>query len=84
EDVEDLELSNFRASGQGSETLLRLRDARQVYLHGCRPLNEVPVFLGVEGSGSQGIFLQANDLRRTTQVYALADGASDEAIIWKG
>jgi len=84
EDVEDLELSNFRASGQGSETLLRLRDARQVYLHGCRPLDAVPVFLRVEGDGSTGLLLQANDLRQAAQGYILAEGASDEAITVKG
>ena len=80
EDVEDLDLSNFRATGSGAETLLRLRDARQVYLHGCRPLNEVALFLSVEGAGSQGILLQANDLRRAGQVCILAEGAPVDAI----
>jgi hypothetical protein len=78
--VEDLELSNFRAEGSGLVALLRLHDARQVYLHGCRPLNDVALFLSVEGAGSQGILLQANDLRRAGQDFALAEGASVEAI----
>lgn len=81
EDVEDLELSNFRAAGTGLAPLLRLRDARQVYLHGCRPLGEVTLFLSVEGAGSQGILLQANDLRRAAQVYMLAEGAPVDAIV---
>jgi hypothetical protein len=81
EDVEDLELSNFRAAGSGPEALLRLRDARQVYLHGCRPLNEVELFLSVEGAESKGILLQANDLRRAGQVCTLAGGAPVGAII---
>jgi Glycosyl hydrolases family 28 len=80
EDVEDLELSSFRAAGSGAAALLRLRDARQVYLHGCRPLNEVPLFLSVEGAGSREILLQANDLRRAGQSCALADGAPPDAI----
>jgi hypothetical protein len=84
EDVEDLELANLRAAGEGSETLLRLREAHEVYIHGCRPLNKVPVFLRVEGSGSTDILLQANDLRQAAQVYILAEGTPDEAIIWKG
>ena len=81
EDVQDLELSNFRAAGASPAALLRLREARQVYLHGCRPLNEVPLFLSVEGAGSRGILLQANDLRRADQDFALAEGAPVGAII---
>jgi hypothetical protein len=81
EDVEDLELSNFRAAGTGPAALLRLRNARQVYLHGCRPLGDVALFLSVEGNGSRGILLQANDLRRVGQVCSLAEGAPAEALI---
>jgi hypothetical protein len=81
EDVEGLEFSNFRAAGASPAALLRLREARQIYLHGCRPLNKVALFLSVEGAGSQGIFLQANDLRQASQVYTLAEGAPPEAII---
>jgi hypothetical protein len=81
EDVEDLELSNFRATGASPAVLLRLREARQVYLHGCRPLSEVALFLSVEGAGSRGILLQANDLRRAGQVFTLAEGAPVGAII---
>jgi hypothetical protein len=80
EDVEDLELSSFRAAGSGAAALLRLRDARQVYLHGCRPLNEVSLFLGVEGTGSREILLQANDLRRAGRSCALSEGAPADAI----
>lgn len=80
EDVEDLEISSFRAAGSGAAGLLRLRDARQVYLHGCRLLNEVPLFLNVEGAGSRGILMQANDLRRAGQSCVLAKGAPPEAI----
>jgi hypothetical protein len=81
DDVEDLELSGFRAAGSGASALLRLRDARQVYLHGCRPLNDVPLFLSVEGAASRDILLQANDLRRAGRSCAPAEGAPPEAII---
>jgi hypothetical protein len=81
DDVEDLELSNFRAGGTGPAALLRLGEARQVYLHGCRCLNEVALFLSMEGSGSKGILLQANDLRRASQEYRLAEGAPVGTII---
>jgi hypothetical protein len=81
EDVEDLELSNFRAGGTGPAALLRLRDSRQVYLHGCRPLGDTALFLSVEGPSSREILLQANDLHRVAQAYTLAEGAPAKAII---
>jgi hypothetical protein len=81
DDVEDLELSNFRAAGGGSAALIRLRDARQAYLHGCRPLNDVDLFLRVEGAESKDILLQANDFRRARQVCAPAEGAPVGAIL---
>ena len=81
EDVEDLELFNFRAGATGPAALLRLRDARQVYLHGCRPLGDAALFLSVEGPASQEILLQANHLHRAAQAYTLAEGAPVDAII---
>ena len=81
DDVEDLELANFRAAGNVEEALLRLCDARQVYIHGCRPLGDVGLFLSVEGAASQGILLQANDLRRAAKSHAVADGAGESAVV---
>jgi hypothetical protein len=80
DDVEDLELSNVRAGGASEFGLIRLRDARQVYLHGCRPRDDVAVFLSVEGAASQGILLQANDLRRAGRDCVVAEGAAVEAV----
>jgi hypothetical protein len=84
EDVEDLELANFRAVGAIGDELLRLCDTRQAYIHGCRPLGQSGLFLGLEGSGSRDIFLQANDLRRSAQAIAVADGAPADAVIMQG
>jgi len=81
DDVEDLELANFRAAGTDSTALLRLTDARQVYVHGCRPLNEVALFMSVAGSGSRDILLQANDLRRADRVCNQAEGVSVDTTI---
>jgi len=81
EDVENFEIANFRAAGSGPSPLLRLRDARQVYVHGCRPLGDVSLFLTVEGHASREILLQANNLHQAVQAYTLADGAPVNAII---
>jgi hypothetical protein len=79
DDVTQLELSNVRAGG-GSDSTVRLRDARRVYIHGCRPLDAVDAFLSVEGAASSDILLQANDLRCADQDCLVSDGASAGAV----
>jgi len=81
DDVEDLELANFRAVGDPQVELLRLADTRHAFIHGCRPLKEIGLFAGVEGASSRDILLAANDLRRAAQSHALADGADEKAVI---
>jgi hypothetical protein len=64
EDVEDLELSAFRAEGNPeADAVVRLLDARRVFIHGSRPLTEVPAFVRVEQGDPDEILLEANDLR---------------------
>jgi hypothetical protein len=81
DDVEDLELANFRAIGNPQAELLRLKDTRRAYIHGCRMLNDVGLFARIEGALSQGLLFQANDLRRAAQSYTLADEVDAEAVI---
>jgi len=80
EDVENLELFNVRADGNPEEELIRLCNTRQAYIHGCRPLDTVGLFVGVECPDSHDILLQSNDLRHAAQVYALADGAPTNTV----
>jgi polygalacturonase len=82
DDVADLELSGFRASGHPeAEALIRLQGARGAFIHGCRPLNDVGAFLRIEGAESRDILLAANDLRRARAVSAAADGAGKGAVV---
>ena len=81
DDVEDLELANFRASIDPQTELLRLNDTRHAFIHGCRPLTDTRLFASVEGAASQDILLAANDLRRAAQPYAVTQGASQKAVI---
>jgi hypothetical protein len=80
EDVEDLDLSNWSGKGTPPEGLVWLKDVRRAYIHGSRPLDEVPTFVCVEGSTSRDILLQSNDTRLAGRPYILVDGASAEAI----
>ena len=81
DDVQDLELSDFRAAGeQESESLIRLQQTRQAFIHGSRPLNETGTFLRVEGLESRNIGLAGNDLRRANKILELGEGASETAV----
>lgn len=65
DDIEDLELFCLQAAAPaGTQPLIRLRDARNVFIHGCRPLGNVETFVLVEGARSSAIALSGNDLRR--------------------
>jgi hypothetical protein len=81
DDVDDLELANFRAAGNPQAELLLLKDTHRAYIHGCRLLNDVALFARIEGTRSQGLLFQANDLRRAAQSHALADEVEAEAVI---
>jgi hypothetical protein len=80
DDVVDIELVNFRAQGNSTGELIRVKETRQAYIHGCRPLNEVSTFLIVQGNKSQDILLQANDLHRALHSYKLASGVRVDAV----
>jgi hypothetical protein len=66
DDVEDIELSGFRAEGNAdADALIRLRDTRGAFVHGSRPLTPVKVF--IQTDGSPDVLLEGNDLRKAGQ-----------------
>ncbi len=72
DDVDDLELRGFRAAVSGTEPLVRLRQTRGAYLHGCRPTGDVETFVRTEGERSADVAVVGNDLRRVRR--PIADG----------
>jgi hypothetical protein len=63
DDAQDVELAGFKADGNVSaESLIRLQDARQVFITGSRPRNPIGAFLRVEGPASREIYLSGNQL----------------------
>lgn len=74
DDVEDLDISGLKAAiSKEAGSVIRLRATREGFIHGCRPLNEIPLFIRVEGDKCRDISLAANDLRK-----------AKEAIVEKG
>ena len=81
DDVEDLELSGFRAEGNPkAESLICLQNTKQAFIHDSRVLNDIETFLRVEGTQSGGITLAANELKRAKSAVVTADGAKDKAV----
>jgi polygalacturonase len=79
--VEDLELAGLKAAPpSGSEPLLRFRNARNVFVHGSRPLALVETFLLVEGQQSTAIALVANNLRQAKTNVVSAPGVPPGAV----
>ena len=69
DDVDDLELSGFKAEGsKNAESLIRLENTRNIFINSSRTLNEIGLFLKLEGSHTQGIKLAGNNLDLATKV----------------
>ena len=82
DDVQDLDLSGFRAPVFGSEPLIRLRGTRGALIQSCRPVGKVRNFLSVEDAQCAGIAMMTNDFRdveTTTITSGGFDGRIHEA-----
>jgi hypothetical protein len=76
DDLEDLEIAGLRAACDPQvESLLRLCQTREAFIHGCRPLGQTPVFLRLEGARTQEIALDGNELARAKEVVSVDRGA---------
>jgi hypothetical protein len=76
DDVQDLELSGFKAQAEASvESLIRLRAVQSAFIHASRPLNEISTFVRVEGASSKDIVLAGNNLAHAKQAVERVEGA---------
>ena len=81
DDVAELDLADCQAAvAADAECLLRLQNARQVWIRNCRPSGGNKTFLQVEGAESRGILLSGNDLRTFEQPFTLLQGAGTDAV----
>lgn len=84
DDVDDLELTGFKAAGsKNAESLIRLQNSRNVFINGSRPLNGVGTFLLVEGSGSKDIKLSGNKLNLAEKAVKTGAGAQSDAVSYE-
>ncbi len=79
EDAEGLEIAGFQAASDPSQPLIRAIDARDAFIHGCRPLSAGGTFLRVEGAQSSGITLSGNRIGSAGKAVELAERAAATA-----
>lgn len=81
DDVQDLELSGFKAEADASvECLIRLGGVQGAFIHGSRPLSPIGTFVRAEGAGCERIVLSGNELGRAKQAVERADGAHEPRV----
>jgi hypothetical protein len=81
DDVRGAHISHLACShAPGAAPLVRLVQARDVLIRGCRPEAPGGVFLHVEGRGSGGIALVGNDLTRAGTAGEFAEGVDPASL----
>ena len=80
EDVEDLELTAWRATGSPEAPEIVLRNVRDAFLHGCRPGATSAAFVRVEGNASRAICVAATARREKQPLLDRAPEVAPEAV----
>jgi hypothetical protein len=81
DDVEDALIDDLDAMySSGGESIVRMTDARGVFVRGCRPKAGTDLFLKLEGAQSKGIVMTGNDFSNVEKVIERAPGVPSNAV----
>jgi len=73
ENVENLEIDRFRAECVANgNPVISLREVRDTYLTGSRPLNPSGVFLEIVGENTKNVFIMHNYSNKVTELVKMA------------
>jgi hypothetical protein len=79
--VEDTAVNGLSVQGNpAAESVLRLRNCRQILLTAARLLTPTSTFLQVEGTENAGIIIDGGDLSKAATALAFQSGATDQAV----
>ena len=85
DDVEDAVIDGFDAPVcRGGSSTIRLSDAKDVFIRGCRPRTGTDVFLEVQGAKSEGIVLIGNDFSGAEKVLVCGQDVAKTAVSQTG
>lgn len=82
DDVEDLELSGWRATGSPDAAEVLLRNTRDVWIHSSRPARLSAAMVRVEGDASREILVAAAVRRKDQSLVDRAPEVPAEAVRW--
>jgi hypothetical protein len=81
DDVEDAIIDDLDTTcSPGAESVVRLTNARDIFVRGCRPKAGTGPFLKLDGAQSKGIVLSGNDFSNTAKVVERAPGVPRKAV----
>jgi len=82
DDVHGMNINGFYAQGvPKTPELIRLVDSKDVFITNSRPLNEVGLFLNVEGESSERIGVLNNDLRLAGEEVNLSKNVDQDEVL---
>ena len=84
DDVEDLELTGFKAAAPDTGSLLRLQQTRGALIQGSSVLGDAELFVSLEGAQTSEIALLSNDLRRAKRSVDRAADAPTDVVLKAG
>ena len=81
DDIEDALIDDLDAPySPGAAAVVRLTDARNIFLRGCRPKAGTELFMKVDGEKSEKIFLTGNNFSDTAKVVERAPDVPNKAV----
>ncbi len=82
EDVEDLLIDALDTTNwPGAEATIRLTDAKDVFIRGCRPKSGTELFLNLQGSQSESVVLMANDFSGAGKIVEMGPEVAKTALV---
>ena len=85
DDVAGLDLSGLRAEGpRKGQPLVRLVETRKAFLHDVTAMDDMELFMLVEGGKTAEIHLAGNELNGVNRIFEIRNGAVEEAIQLEG
>ena len=82
EDVEDAVIEGLDTPfAPGACAVIRLNNAKDVFIRGCRPKTGTDLFLNLQGPQSKRVVLMANDLSTVSRIAKMAPDVPKTALV---
>jgi len=85
DDIENLSVDGLEAAwSPGAASMVRFSQVRGAMVRGCRPAAAGATFLRLDGAGTRGVSVQANDFRGVGKVFEAAPDVQTGALAEQG